>query len=71
MLIQDYIVVEYSISQNCFHIEPLSQLLEINKANAVKKKINDYQIIGIFKTKTEAQIFIVGMEALIKQKQKI
>ena len=57
-MIPNYYVAEYSIEQNCFHIEQLNDLLKINIEAALSKKHNDYQMIGIFETYDEASDYI-------------
>lgn len=40
-------VVEYSVSQDCFHVCTLEESLKLNFENAKLKKSNDYQILYI------------------------
>lgn len=47
--------VEYSISQDCFHVDDLENVLKINTSDMISKNNwTDYKIIGIFNTQEEA-----------------
>ena len=50
--------VEYSSNQKCFHIDKLERSLKLNFGNFIRDKMNDYQIIKIFKTIEEVKIHI-------------
>lgn len=39
--------VEYSATQDCFHVDALDHVLHLNQQNALHKKSNDYEIICI------------------------
>lgn len=39
--------VEYSGTQDCFHIDTLNHVLQLNQRNALQRKSNDYEIIAI------------------------
>lgn len=49
--------VEYSKKQRCFHQDELNRVLELNYEKFVKGIESDWQIIGIFETMKEADIF--------------
>lgn len=39
--------VEYSVSQNCFHVDTLDKVLMMNRTNCRSKNSVDYQIIDL------------------------
>lgn len=55
---RNYYVAEYSVSQNCFHVETVNDLLKVNMHASLQKQINDYLPIGFFETEIEAHDFI-------------
>lgn len=61
------IVAEYSVQQNCFHIETLSKYLSNNiRSSIFRLGKSDFSLIGIFKTEKEADDYI----ELFKEYQK-
>lgn len=54
----DYITVEFSLSQKAFHKQSVLNMVINNQSNAIKRKQTDYLVIGIFKTNEEADNFI-------------
>jgi hypothetical protein len=52
------ISVEFSASQNCFHIDELKYVLTMNQQNAMRRNSNDYQIIALVETDEEADEFV-------------
>lgn len=50
----EYFTAEYSASQNCFHVDSLAHVLQINRKNALIKNSVDYQIIAICGSDDEA-----------------
>jgi hypothetical protein len=46
--------LEWSRSQRCFHIEPLTDSLKSNLSAAIHEYGGDYIIIGIFKNDVDA-----------------
>lgn len=52
--ILDYYVAEYSALQNCFHCDKLKDAIFNNLSTINNKIVNDYKVIGIFKTLDEA-----------------
>ncbi len=65
-MIPNYFVAEYSIEQNCFHIEQLTDLIKVGQNSAIHKIPNDYQLIGVFETHTEAHEFIEKSRPMIQ-----
>lgn len=57
--IDNKICVEYSYSQDCFHIENLGAALKVNRESLLTSDIpaSDYQIIAIFSTYEEASVY--------------
>ncbi len=45
--------LEYSVSQECFHIELLEEVLRNNRKHAIEKMSNDYKIMFIGDTTHE------------------
>ncbi len=41
-------VLEYSKSQNCFHIDKLSRVIITNRKSFETNRWNDYRIIGVY-----------------------
>lgn len=52
-------VVEYSGSQDCFHVEEKKIILEKNKTNMLKGKSNDYQIIAECENQKLAEVLVL------------
>ena len=48
-------VLEYSQSQDAYHIQSMEDALEKNRQMALSGKPNDYAIIGVFATREAAQ----------------
>jgi len=63
---KNYYVVEFSLSQRCFHKHTVEAMLETNKFNMMKRKQTDYSTIGIFQTSELADEFILLTKELIK-----
>lgn len=47
-------VCEYSLKQDCFHVEVLSRICKINKRAIIEKKNSGYVPIGYFETPEQA-----------------
>lgn len=62
----DHIVVEFSLSQKCFHVETIKQMLDNNQINMERRKQTDYIPIGIFKNRDLADEFIQQTKDRIK-----
>ena len=58
---------EYSISQDNFHVQELRGLLDYNIENAITKFADDWHIIGLFNTVTEANDFIEKIKPKIQK----
>ena len=52
-----YTAVEYSRSQDAFHVDSLDHILEMNQRNAINMEGNDYQILALFEDDDEADEF--------------
>ncbi len=63
----------YSISQDCFHIEPLQDYVKLNLSDAfIKSSKGDYRLVGIFNSDTDADAYIDECRnnmKLLKEKQ--
>lgn len=55
------ISVEYSKKQKCLHVDDLQKVLKINREKFFTNEENDWEIIGIFKTMEEAELFAKAM----------
>lgn len=62
----DYIVVEFSLSQKCFHSHTVSSMLQHNIDNMAKRKQTDYMPIGVFSNNELADAFIAMTKERIK-----
>lgn len=62
----DYIVVEFSMSQKCFHKHTVTSMLQHNIDNMVRRKQTDYMPIGIFENDELADLFITMTKERIK-----
>lgn len=62
-------VAEYSIEQNCFHVEEVKAMIEENIRCAITKVEPYYMPIGIFKEEEEAHNFIEKMRSKIQGKE--
>lgn len=49
-----YYAAEYSVSQNCFHVDTLQRVLRLNQTNALGQRSVDYQIIAICTSEDKA-----------------
>lgn len=63
--------VLYSVSQDCFHIEPIEQYIQINVRNSLLKlNSSDYRLIGLFENPREADRYIRSFKnAFLKKTQ--
>ncbi|MCI8620603.1 MAG: hypothetical protein HFJ50_01975 [Clostridia bacterium] len=61
--------VEYSSNQKCFHIDKLERSLKLNFGNFIRDKMNDYQIIKIFKTIEEVDDFCEEFTSEMRKRQ--
>jgi hypothetical protein len=51
-------VVEYSVSQGCYHLDTLDAIIMKNTMNVMDERSIDYVPIGFFKSYDEADNFI-------------
>ncbi len=51
-------VVEYSVNQQCFHIEHLEDYVANNICNIIENTSTDYQLVAICENHEEARNFI-------------
>lgn len=65
-LFNEYIVVEFSLSQKCFHKHTVSEMITTNIDNMAKRKQTDYMPIGVFATHDLADEFISKTKERIK-----
>lgn len=68
-MVKDYYVAEYSVEQNCFHIENISALLKENMIHAVNKGTQEWILLGIFETDLGANEFIEKIRPKIQGKE--
>lgn len=54
----EYFVVEFSLSQNCFHKHTVKKMIETNRMNIFKRRKTDYLPVGYFETNEDADRFI-------------
>lgn len=67
----NFIVLEYSVSQDCFHIQSVVGTIQDNLMNAFSKCNSDYVPIGFFESELEAHQFAARVrEAMEKQTKK-
>lgn len=50
----EFYAVEYSARQDCFHVDELGHVLQMNRMNARNRNSVDYQIIAICTSDAEA-----------------
>lgn len=58
MELENIQVVEYSVSQGCYHLHSLADMLKDNNTGVIAGKSCDYVPIAFFKTDQEADKFI-------------
>ena len=63
---KQYFVVEFSLSQRCFHKHTVEQMIETNQFNMMKRKQTDYIPVGVFETNEQADEFISKTKEVIK-----
>jgi hypothetical protein len=62
---KNQIAVLYSVSQEVFHIESLSDYIAKNMRDIYSSNYNDYKLIGVFNDYREADKFIDRFEKWI------
>jgi hypothetical protein len=65
-MIKNYTVVEYSVSQDCFHVQSLLDALKDNLMDAFVKSTPEYAIIGIFEDEISAHNYTELVRASLK-----
>ena len=55
-------VVEYSVSQKCFHIDNITKSLKNNLKMFINETLNDYMILGLFDSIEKADDFITELK---------
>lgn len=65
----NYWVAEYSIEQNCFHVETVKEMIEENIRCALTKVEPYYIPIGIFNEEEQAHQFIEKIRPKIQGKE--
>lgn len=71
MQIQDYITVEYSLTQKCYHVSDVRETIKTNNRMILTGKDNRYLIIALCETREEADEFIEQHKRLIKERENI
>lgn len=65
-LFDELFVVEFSLSQRCFHKHTITQMIKTNQENMMKRRQTDYIPVGVFKSNEEADMFISKTKEVIK-----
>jgi len=71
MKIPHWIVLEYSVSQNCFHVYSLADMIKSNMENAFHRGNNDYLPIAVFKDEMDAHLFSEMFKKALDEQNKI
>ena len=59
MTIDQYIVVEYSANQNCFHLETVEDMISRNRTDLLERgQQASFLPVGIFPTRAQACSFL-------------
>jgi hypothetical protein len=56
-MIPNFYVVEYSKTQDAFHVQDSNSMLDANLGNLMTPHISDYLVVGIFEDQNEAREF--------------
>lgn len=59
-------VVEFSLSQKCFHLHSAMEMIKGNMMNIIGRCQDDWAVIGIFETEEDADKFIEKYRDRIK-----
>lgn len=59
--------VEWSGSQQCFHVDTLEKTLSQNLQAYAEGRVNDYQILGIVKSQADAHKFADSLKQEVKK----
>jgi len=65
-LFDELIVVEFSLSQKCFHKQTLWEMVKTNQENMMRRKQTDYIPVAVFRTNEQADEFILKTKEVIK-----
>lgn len=65
-MIKNYIVAEYSVTQNCFHVYDMNEMVKNNLENTLRQSHSDYLPIGFFETEIEAHDFTEKVREQLK-----
>jgi hypothetical protein len=69
MTIPKLYTAEYSISQDCFHIQELKGYIEYNIRCAAKKFSDDWRLVGLFEKEFDAHTYIESIRESIQGKE--
>ena len=67
MKLSETFVIEFSKSQNCFHVHTLEDMVTVNTKNILTNKKTDYLPIGVAETRKEASEFINKVEKTFRK----
>jgi hypothetical protein len=70
MKIPNLIVAEYSVSQNCFHVHSLKDMLQDNIQNMIVRGDSDWLVIGVFEEEVKAHDYIAQVREQMKTQDK-
>lgn len=59
-------VVEYSVSQECFHVHQMEDMLQKNMKSMMDKRAGDYLPIAVFNTEQDAGTFVELIRDTVK-----
>lgn len=62
----DKIVVEFSLSQKCFHKQTVADMLQQNLESVMNRSQTDYIVIGVFLNHFDADTFISKTKDVVK-----
>lgn len=62
----DKIVVEFSLSQKCFHKQTVADMLQQNLESVMNRRQTDYIVIGVFINNSDADTFISKINEVVK-----
>jgi len=70
MIIPNLIALEYSVSQNCFHIQTLKETIQENMMNAFNRGNNDYVLLAVFENELDAHDFSEKFRAAMDEQNR-
>lgn len=65
-LFNELIVVEFSLSQKCFHKQTGYEMVKTNQENMIRRNQTDYLPIAVFSTNEQADEFISKTKDKVK-----